>query len=223
MHFQPPIQDGKLEMENEFETIVFKNITVHYPNTQKTALNNANFSIWKGQKIGIVGKTGAGKSTIINLLTRHLDPTSGEILLNGQQLTHYKIASWRNKLGVVPQESFLFSETIAENVSFSYPTQKAENTKSELQIKEKVGKSLEMAEVKQSIDKFPLKEETLVGERGVLLSGGQKQRIAIARAFYKDPQVFMFDDCLSAVDTITENQILTNIRTQFSKKTTLSK
>ena len=76
-----------------------------------------------------------------------------------------------------------------------------------------------MAEVKQSIDKFPLKEETLVGERGVLLSGGQKQRIAIARAFYKDPQVFMFDDCLSAVDTITENQILTNIRTQFSKKT----
>ena len=219
MHFQPAIQDGKLEMVNEFETIVFKNVTVHYPNTQKTALKNASFCILKGQKIGIVGKTGAGKSTIINLLTRHLDPTSGEILLNGQQLTHYKIASWRNKLGVVPQESFLFSETIAENVSFSYPTQKAENTKSELQIKEKVGKSLEMAEVKQSIDKFPLKEETLVGERGVLLSGGQKQRIAIARAFYKDPQVFMFDDCLSAVDTITENQILTNIRTQFSKKT----
>ena len=210
MSFEPTIVSGPIQVSGGFQQIKFNAVNFKYNKDQSWALENISFELKKGQKLGIVGRTGAGKTTLVNLITRQIDPIDGMIEINGQPLSKTELSGWRNLLGCVAQEHFLFSESIAENVSFS-------NTAAQNQSK--VRESMQLAAIEQSIEKFPNKDQTVVGERGVLLSGGQKQRIAIARALFKNPEVFIFDDCLSALDTITEHQILANIKNRYSGKT----
>lgn len=191
--------DGKIE---------FKNVSYSYPGADEPAINNLSFTLKAGDTFGIVGRTGSGKSTILKLLTRQVDPSEGVILIDGKSLKEINLDAFRAELGIVPQDVFLFSETIAENLSFG-------SLKEVDQAKlEEVAKK---AYVYHNIEDFPKKFETLLGERGVNLSGGQKQRLSIARALIREPKLLILDDCLSAVDTKTEEIILENLRDENIK------
>ena len=161
--------------------------------------------------MGIFGKTGSGKSTILALITRIYDLSKGNILLNNKPIHKYDLEILRRKFGYVPQDGYLFSGTIEENISYS--SSKIDRNKLNL--------STENAAIDEEIKKFPNKYKTKIGERGVQLSGGQKQRISIARAFYTKPEVFIFDDCLSAVDSITERKIVKTLNKLKSKTTSI--
>lgn len=191
--------------------IEFRNVSYVYPNTGIKALDNLSFKINAGQSLAIMGKTGSGKSTIALLLCRLIDPTEGQILIDGKNLKDHNLNNYRDFIGYIPQESYLFSDSIEHNIGFSIdnPTH------------EKVVEYSKIADVHKNIIEFKEGYKTMVGERGVMLSGGQKQRICIARALIKDPNIIIFDDSLSALDTETEQNILENIDTKIHNATSI--
>ena len=191
--------------------IRFENVTFTYPDTGVTALKNISFTAEAGEKIAIVGKTGAGKSTIADLLFRLYDPDSGTIYIDDIPISEYNLLDLRQGMSAVPQDVFLFSDTVENNISFSNRAATAEDVK----------KYAAFASIKEEIEAFKDGFNTMVGERGVTLSGGQKQRISIARAFLKDAPVILLDDSLSAVDSNTEKRILSNMRTFLEEKTAI--
>ena len=193
------------------DKIEFKNIFFKYEKSKKYALENISFKLKKGETLGVFGKTGSGKSTILDLITRIHDSSQGDILFNNKPINKYDLKSLRKKFGYVPQDGYLFSGTIEENIS--YGSSKIDRKKLNLASKN--------AAVDEEIKKFPNKYKTKIGERGVQLSGGQKQRISIARAFYTNPDIYIFDDCLSAVDSITERKIVKNLNKLSSKTTSI--
>ncbi|AZB21546.1 ABC transporter ATP-binding protein [Kaistella haifensis] len=191
--------------------IEFRNVSYVYPNTGIKALDNLSFKIEAGKSLAIMGKTGSGKSTIALLLCRLIDPTEGEILIDGINLKDHNLENYRKHIGYIPQESFLFSDTIENNIGFAID-------KPNLKLVEEFAKK---ADVHKNIIEFKDQYKTLVGERGVMLSGGQKQRICIARALIKEPKILIFDDSLSALDTETEENILQNIENEIQKSSSI--
>ena len=171
---------------------------------EQTALDNISLEIEKGEFLAIIGHTGSGKSTLVQHLNGLLKPTSGEVLVDGVPLRSVALEKLRAALGVVPQEVFLFSDTIANNIAFSLDAGP--------DVQGRVEQAARTAQVHQDIMQFPKGYETLLGERGVTLSGGQKQRVSIARAVVRQPRILIFDDPLSAVDTATEDAILGGLR-----------
>lgn len=202
--------DEKLETKGN---IVFENVKFTYPETGITALQNFNLKINAGETIAILGKTGSGKSTVINLLCRLFDVDEGKILVDGKELNKIDLSQFRKNIGYVPQDVFLFSESIKNNIAFGMHDKNV----SEKEIE----KAAIKADVHNNILQFPNQYNTMVGERGITLSGGQKQRVSIARAIIKDPQILILDDSLSAVDTETEDRILSNIKDSIQQKTTI--
>ncbi len=193
--------------------ITFSAVQLTYQNSGVEALKNVNLTIRKGESIGVIGRTGSGKSSLAYLLMRLIDPTTGKILVDGTDLAILNLDSWRNLLGYVPQEHFLFSDTIKNNIIFG--------AKSDQISEEQVHQVAKNAGIHETIMQFPDQYETLLGERGINLSGGQKQRLSIARALIKQPEILIFDDCLSAVDNETEEFILQSIRTDLLEKTAI--
>ncbi len=191
--------------------IEFKNVSYTYPNTGIQALKNLSFTIKAGESLAIMGKTGSGKSTIALLLCRLIDPTEGEILVDGKNLKEHNLKLYRDFIGYIPQESYLFSDTIENNIGFAL----------DQPDEEKVVQYAKIADVDKNIVKFKDQYQTMVGERGVMLSGGQKQRICIARALIKEPKILLFDDSLSALDTETEENILQNIESEIKNRTSI--
>lgn len=191
--------------------IEFKKVSFTYPDTGITALKEVSFSAAPGELIAIIGRTGSGKSTIANLLMRMYDCTAGEILIDGKPIQTLNLENYRAQTGFVPQEVFLFSDTIANNIAFSADT---------LDMN-RVEKAARSAAVYDNIAAFDEGFLTMIGERGVTLSGGQKQRVSIARAVFKQPKILIFDDCLSAVDTKTEEEILNNLGEVMTGRTSL--
>ena len=194
--------DGKIE---------FKDVSFTYEDTEINALKNISFTINKGETTAIIGKTGSGKSTILDLVARLYDVTSGEILIDDNPIKQIDVESLRKSIGAVPQDAFLFSDTIKNNIKFG----KHDATD------EEIVNIAKEAVVHENIIGFSKKYETILGERGITLSGGQKQRVSIARALIKNPKIYLFDDCLSAVDTETEEEILSNLKKASKERTTL--
>jgi len=198
----PDFESGQY-IPKEFKgRIVFENVSFTYPNSGVEALKDVSCELEAGQSLGILGKTGAGKSTVAALIVRQYDPTSGRITIDGVDLKEWNLPALKSHLGWVPQEAFLFSDTIANNIAFGMDA---------MDLAEVIN-AAKAAGVHDNISEFPKSYETRVGERGVTLSGGQKQRVSIARALIKKPEIMVFDDCLSAVDTETEEIILRNIK-----------
>ncbi|HXB41459.1 MAG TPA: ABC transporter ATP-binding protein [Bacteroidia bacterium] len=208
LKMQPEIVNtGKKEFNLDGE-IEFKNVSYTYPDTGITALKNVSFTIAPGKTLGIIGKSGSGKTTIGQMLLRFMDADKGEILVNKSNLKEINLKQFRDKTGYVQQDVFLFSDSVKNNIAFS-----GDFTETEIE------QAAKNAVVYDNILQLPEKFETVVGERGVTLSGGQKQRVAIARAIIKNPKLFIFDDCLSAVDADTEHQILSNLKEITSDRT----
>lgn len=191
--------------------IEFKNVSFTYEDTEITALKNISFAINTGETVAILGKTGSGKSTILDLVARLYDVSSGEIYIDNTPITHLNLECLRNAVGAVPQDAFLFSDSIKNNIKFGKETASDEE----------VVQAAKDAVVHTNIQGFAKGYDTVLGERGITLSGGQKQRVSIARALLKDPVIYLFDDCLSAVDTETEEEILNNLKKASKHKTTL--
>lgn len=189
--------------------ISFKNVSYTYQDTGITALNNVSFNLKEGETLAIVGKTGSGKSTIAQLINRLISPTKGKILIDSKEIETLNLYDLRKNIGFVPQESILFSDSITNNIAFGLKQGIDNNL---------IEKAAKKANIHENIINFPKQYETKVGERGVTLSGGQKQRISIARALIKDPQILIFDDCLSGVDTKTEDSILSTIKSESKNK-----
>ncbi len=205
----PEIQNTNMTPSELEGNVTFKNVTFTYDDTNITALKNINFSVKSGETLAILGKTGSGKSTIIELISRLYDTKIGTILLDDIPIEQANLNAVRSQIGFVPQDPFLFSESIEENIKFG-----KENA-----TKEEIITAAQNADIHDNIINFPKGYKTILGERGVTLSGGQKQRISIARAIIKDPKILIFDDCLSAVDTETEEKILSNLE-RISKDVT---
>lgn len=193
--------------------IAFKQVRFEYPVTNITAVSDVSFQVNKGETLAIVGHTGSGKSTISSLLMRQYDPQSGEILIDGKPLSSINLNALRSQTGIVPQDVFLFSDTIRENVQFGMNDRTCNE--------EELIEACKMTHVYHNIQAFPDGFDTLLGERGVNLSGGQKQRMSIARALLKKPKLLILDDCLSAVDTETEEIILRNLESGKENRTTI--
>jgi ATP-binding cassette subfamily B protein len=191
-------------------SLAFQQVTYTYPDTGITAIKNVSFELGAGQTLGVVGATGSGKTTLAGLLTRQMDANAGLVLLAGKPIQDWSAEALRGALGYVPQDGFLFSDTIANNIAFG----KINATQAEIEAAAK------FAGVYDDIMGFPKGFDTLLGERGVTLSGGQKQRVAIARAYLKQPRLLILDDSLSAVDTATEDAILHNLRHNLGDGTT---
>lgn len=207
----PDIQnksDKPVEIEGDIE---FKNVSFIYDDTNIQALKNVSFSVKKGETIAIFGKTGSGKSTILSLISRLYDVKEGQILIDGIPIDQIHLGSLRKSMAVVPQDAFLFSDTIKNNIRFG--KQDASD--------EEIIEVSKLAAVHQNIAGFSKGYETILGERGISLSGGQKQRVSIARALIKDAKILLLDDCLSAVDTETEEMILNNLTKVMENKTTI--
>ncbi|MGV8018963.1 MAG: ABC transporter ATP-binding protein [Ignavibacteria bacterium] len=191
--------------------IEFRNVTFKYPSTDVYVLKNINLIIPEGSSLGIIGQTGCGKTTLVNLIPRVYEAVEGSVLIGGKDVKSIPLASLRQSTGVVPQESFLFSDTIGNNISYS----------SDTSDEEKIVSASEIAGLYKDINIFPDKFKTIIGERGVTLSGGQKQRTSIARAVYKKPDILILDDSLSAVDTNTEEEILKGLKDVLRGRTTI--
>ncbi|WP_295834109.1 ABC transporter ATP-binding protein [uncultured Winogradskyella sp.] len=191
--------------------IEFKNVTFTYPDTNITALKDVSFKIESGEKLAILGMTGSGKSTILDLIGRLYDTQQGSILIDGKQIDDINLYNLRESTGYVPQDAFLFSDSIKNNIKFG-----KENA-----TEEEVIEAAKNARVHKNIIDFKNGYDTVLGERGITLSGGQKQRVSIARAIIKSPEILLFDDCLSAVDTETEEKILKNLECVSKNKTTI--
>lgn len=208
---KPEVFDGPdcVEISQLQGDIEFRNLDFTYPNGTE-ALKNINIRLERGKTLAIIGRTGSGKTTLVNLLLRLYNPQPGQLLVDGIDINHIPLKVLRENIGYVPQDTFLFSDTIANNIAFA-------GEFSQKQIEE----AARLAQVYDNIVEFPNKFETLSGERGVTLSGGQKQRISIARALIKDPTILILDDCLSAVDTHTEEEILKGLRTVMENRTSI--
>lgn len=199
---KPTPIEGKIE---------FKNVSFTYDDTNITALKNISFSIEKGKTLAILGKTGSGKSTIANIIARLYDIKIGVVLIDNKHIKEINLTDLRENIGFVPQEAFLFSDTIKNNIKFG----------NEDAVEDIIKNAAKNAHIHDNIEEFSKSYDTFVGERGVTLSGGQKQRISIARSLIKNPQILVFDDCLSAVDTETEEIILNNLHAVSKDKTTI--
>ena len=207
----PEIFDGPGVTKEITGTIEFKGVSLTYPETQISALNQINLKIPAGSTLGIIGNIGSGKSTLLELISRLYDPTSGKLTLDGVDLKQYKLEELRSSIGYIPQNAFLFSESIENNIRFG----------SINASEEEIIEASKKAAVHENIINFNEGYKTILGERGVTLSGGQIQRVSIARAFIKDPKILLLDDCLSAVDTDTEEEILKHLKAVSKNKTTL--
>ena len=206
----PEISDGNQPIQDLQNSIEFKNVSLTYDDTHIIALKNINFTVQKGETIAILGKTGSGKSSILNLVSRLYDTSEGNVFMNDKNIKQYELSNLRNIIGFVPQDPFLFSDSIENNIKFG-----AENA-----TEEEIKTAAKDAVIHDNISEFNHGYQTVLGERGITVSGGQKQRISIARAIIKNPDILIFDDCLSAVDTETEEQILKNLKKISKDKTT---
>ena len=191
--------------------IEFRNVTVYYPGSERPVLSNIDLDIPAGQTLAIVGPTGSGKTTLVNLVPRLIDPREGRILVDGIDARKIPLEVLRSAIGFVPQETLLFSQTVQENIAFGRP--EAEGWQ--------VTEAARVADIERDLEEFPEGFQTVVGERGITLSGGQKQRTALARAILRDPRILILDDSLSSVDTVTEERILTQLRVLMRNRTTL--
>lgn len=211
LKIKPDIQNTNPERSVINGAIAFRNVSFTYEDTNINALKNISFTINKGETLAILGKTGSGKSTILSLISRLYDVTEGQIEIDGKEISTLNLFDLRNSIGNVPQDAFLFSDTIKNNIKFG----KEDATDAE------VIEAAKKAVVHDNIIDFNLQYETVLGERGITLSGGQKQRVSIARAIIKNPEILLLDDCLSAVDTETEEAILNNLLEFCKDKTTI--
>jgi ATP-binding cassette subfamily B protein len=211
---EPEIKNNNSHPFNFEGKITFDNVSYTFESSGIEAIRNLSFEIKKGETLAILGRTGSGKSTVINLLMRQFDPVEGEIRIDDTPLPKVNIEAFRKQTGVVPQEVFLFSDSIRNNVKFGLSADQDADD-------EDVKSVLKTAHVWHNIEEFKQGLDTVLGERGVNLSGGQKQRVSIARALIRKPKFLILDDCLSAVDTETEEIILGNIKGQIEKNTTL--
>jgi len=207
LHTQPKIKNSCTDKSIIQGGISFKEVSFTYPSSGVKALKNININISPGQKIALIGETGSGKSAFIELLLRIYDTTEGQIELDGQEIKKMNLYDLREQISYVPQDVFLFSDTIQNNISFGKPDTQFEE----------IVKAAKMANILDEIESLPDKFDTIVGERGVSLSGGQKQRISIARALIKKPKMLIFDDALSAVDPTTQAQIFSSLSSDQSK------
>jgi ATP-binding cassette subfamily B protein len=208
---QPEIVDGPGVPQKIEGNLSFKNVSLCYPETEIQALNNINLEISKGTTVGVIGNIGSGKSTFLDLISRLYDPSEGKIELDGKDLKEYRLEELRSFIGYVPQNAFLFSESIEDNIRFGAVDAK----------EDEIIAATKKAAVHKNIIEFKEGYKTLLGERGVTLSGGQIQRVSIARVLIKDPTILLLDDCLSAVDTDTEEEILKHLKSVSKDKTTL--
>lgn len=211
LHTQPEITSPTNALHQLNGRISFENVSFTYPDTGIQALKGVSFTAEPGEMVAIIGRTGSGKSTIANLIMRMYDCSGGEIRIDGSALKSLNLDNYRSQIGFVPQEVFLFSDTIAHNIAFS----------SDVLDMPRVEQAARDAAVYYNIMEFDKGFETMVGERGITLSGGQKQRVSIARAIVKQPRILIFDDCLSAVDTRTEEEILNNLGNIMQGKTSI--
>ena len=211
LNVKPKIKNSVKEKTVINGNIRFNNVSLIYSDTNIKALDNISFNLKSGEQLGIFGKTGSGKTTIVNLICRLYDSNEGEINIDNKNIKLQNLDSLRSSIGYVPQDGYLFSGTIRDNIGFS-------NDKI---IDEEIERAAKKAEIFDEINSFPKKFDTLIGERGIQLSGGQRQRLAIARVFYKKPQIYIFDDCLSAVDANKEKNILKNLKKETTNKTTI--
>ncbi len=211
LKIEPEIKNNNPEKSKIDGTIIFDNVSFTYEDTNITALQNISFTIHKGETLAILGKTGSGKSTILSLISRMYDVSNGTIKIDKQEISQLNLFDLRNSIGIVPQDAFLFSDTIKNNIKFG----------KEDASHEEVITAAKNAVVHENIQGFNKEYDTILGERGITLSGGQKQRVSIARAIIKNPPILLFDDCLSAVDTETEEAILNNLSTICKDKTTI--
>ncbi|MEC4005019.1 ABC transporter ATP-binding protein [Flavobacterium sp. SUN052] len=211
LKIEPEIKNNNQEKSIIKGEIEFKNVSFTYDDTNIVALKNISFKVEKGETLAILGKTGSGKSSILSLITRLYDIKEGSILIDETTISKVNLSDLRNSIGIVPQDAFLFSDSIKNNIKFGKETA----------TDDEVYEAAKKAVVHDNIINFNNQYETILGERGITLSGGQKQRVSIARAIIKNPEILLFDDCLSAVDTETEEQILNNLLQISQNKTTI--
>lgn len=211
LKIEPEIKNNNPNHSTIKGTISFENVTYTYEDTNITALKDVTFTVKKGETLAILGKTGSGKSTILSLISRLYDVSQGQITIDGNEISKLNLNDLRNNIGIVPQDAFLFSDSIKNNIKFG--NQNATD--------EEVIEAAKNAVVHDNIISFNKQYDTILGERGITLSGGQKQRVSIARAIIKNPAILLFDDCLSAVDTETEETILNNLFEICKDKTTI--
>lgn len=210
---KPTIEDVSTLTCKLDKGLKFEHVSFAYPGTSTNVLQDLNFEVRKGETLAIIGATGSGKSTVCSLLARHFDPSEGQIVIDKQPLPAYSLQSYRQQIGIVPQDVFLFSDTIADNLKFG--VEGAEPTQTELE------NACKQAHVLHNIQDFQDGFQTILGERGVNLSGGQKQRLSIARALLRKPELLILDDCLSAVDTETEEIILEGLQEDAAQRATI--
>ena len=204
------VDSGKKELNNSNSEITFKSISFGY-RPDRIIIKNISFHLVKGKSLAIVGPTGAGKSTISKLLFRFYDPNEGEILINNENIKDFKQESLRKSIGIVPQDTVLFNDTLYYNISYGNPEASHDE----------IINAAKVAGINDFIESIPDKYQTIVGERGLKLSGGEKQRIAIARTVLKNPSIFFFDEATSALDSSTEKDIIENLNNISEGKTTL--
>tara|TARA_A100001015_G_scaffold120486_1_gene133532 strand:+ start:356 stop:2113 length:1758 start_codon:yes stop_codon:yes gene_type:complete len=204
------LQNGKLKLgNNKNKDITFKNVYFKYDQTGIEIFKSFNLSIKSGKVLGILGKVGSGKTSLVDLISRIYDPQKGDIFIGDKNLKSIEISELRNLISYVPQNNFLFSESIKKNIEFGNPDSSIDD----------ITNAAKLAEIDLEIEKFENGYDTILGERGVTLSGGQAQRISIARSFIKDSEIYLFDDCFSSLDSDTEDRILKNLKNNFQNKT----
>ena len=189
--------------------ITFKNVSFKYDQTGIEIFKSFNLKIRSGQTLGVVGKVGSGKTSLVDLISRIYDPKKGDIFIGDKNIKSIEISKLRSLISYVPQNNFLFSESIKKNIEFGNPSSSIDD----------ITNAAKLAEVDLEVEKFDNGYETILGERGVTLSGGQAQRISIARSFIKDSEIYLFDDCFSSLDSDTEDRILKNLKNNFKNKT----
>ena len=204
------LKNGNLKMtKNQTKDIIFKNVSFEYDQTGIKIFNSFNLKIEEGKTLGIVGKVGSGKTSLLDLISRIYDPSSGDIFIGDKNLKSLELYELRKNISYVPQNNFLFSESIQKNIEFGNPSA----------TKDEVKRAAILSEIDSEILKFKKGYETILGERGVTLSGGQVQRLSIARSFIKDSEIYLFDDCFSSLDSDTEDKIIKNLNNNFKSKT----
>ena len=206
------INDGSLKIKkDEAKDIIFKNVSFKYDQTGIQIFNSFNLKVKAKETLGIIGKVGSGKTSLLDLISRIHDTSGGDIFIGSKNIKSLKLSELRKIISYVPQNNFLFSESIQKNIEFGNPNASEDDVK----------KAAILSEIDSEIMKFDKGYDTILGERGVTLSGGQVQRLAIARSFIKDSEIYLFDDCFSSLDTDTEDRIIKNLKNSFKDKTLL--